>query len=205
MNALAHKPNVLFLIAIRNCGLSSNKKHFKLMFLFNPTKFRRKFLYTLTIHKIDQNGEHWYLPSNNLSKKHYNFRLHNAWQICGKYHREDGPALIHANGLQVWYIMGNVHRDAGPAMIWPNGHRAWYKNNKCHRDDGPAVIHSDGEVEWRKNDKLHRIGGPARVDATGNQWWYKHGAKHRDDGPAVIWVDGEQQWWKNDRHIRSKN
>jgi hypothetical protein len=39
---------------------------------------------------------------------------------CDKYgriHREDGPAMIYANGTEVWYSDGKVHRTDGPAMV----------------------------------------------------------------------------------------
>jgi len=50
----------------------------------------------------------------------------------GKYHREDGPAIIQADGTIEWWLHG-----------------------KCHREDGPAVIRADGRTEWWLQDKLY--------------------------------------------------
>src|ERR1700691_4019715 len=48
----------------------------------------------------------------------------------GKYHREDGPAIIHSDG-SMWYFL----------------------NGLCHREDGPAIIYSQG-VMYYLNDKF---------------------------------------------------
>lgn len=37
----------------------------------------------------------------------------------GKYHREDGPAIIHDN-CKAWYKDGLLHREDGPAIEWDN-------------------------------------------------------------------------------------
>jgi hypothetical protein len=37
------------------------------------------------------------------------------WWLNGKYHREDGPAIEHANGDKEWYLNGKRHREDGPA------------------------------------------------------------------------------------------
>ena len=36
----------------------------------------------------------------------------------GELHREDGPAVIYADGKKVWYINGKLHREDGPALIY---------------------------------------------------------------------------------------
>ncbi len=36
----------------------------------------------------------------------------------GKYHNEDGPAIIWCNGSAEWYINGKKHREDGPALIY---------------------------------------------------------------------------------------
>ena len=66
----------------------------------------------------------------------------------GKIHREDGPALIWADGTIMWYNNGKLHREDGPAVIGSSGMAWWYKNNYYHREDGPAVIWSNGTVEY---------------------------------------------------------
>ena len=37
-----------------------------------------------------------------------------------RYHREDGPALIHVNGDAEYYINGKPHREDGPAYDYPS-------------------------------------------------------------------------------------
>ena len=59
---------------------------------------------------------------------------------------------ILADGEQRWYQHGKFHRNNGPAVIWADGSQYWYQNDKFHRDDGPAVI-ARGEQHWYQNDK----------------------------------------------------
>ena len=47
-----------------------------------------------------------------------------------KLHREDGPAIIHADGSQEWYINNKLHREDGPAIIYANGSQEWWLNGK---------------------------------------------------------------------------
>jgi len=95
----------------------------------------------------------------------------------GERHRDDGPAVIHANGNREWYKNGERHRDDGPAVIHANGNREWYKNGKLHRHDGPAVIYKNGDKEWYKNGKLHRDNGPAIINTNGYKAWWEKGIK----------------------------
>lgn len=40
-----------------------------------------------------------------------------VWRnFLGKLHREDGPAVIDANGTKAFYIDGRLHNDFGPAL-----------------------------------------------------------------------------------------
>ena len=43
---------------------------------------------------------------------------------------------------------GSVHRENGPAIITAQGTRKWVLNGKFHREDGPAIIYSDGVKAW---------------------------------------------------------
>jgi hypothetical protein len=52
------------------------------------------------------------------------------WLLNGKYHREDGPAIIFPDGHQHWCLNDKLHREDGPAVIWPDGSEYWYANNK---------------------------------------------------------------------------
>jgi hypothetical protein len=67
-------------------------------------------------------------------------------------HRENGPAVIHADGTQQWYVNGKWHRTDGPAMIYPDGAQLWYINGDLHRKDGPAYISASGYKEWYVSD-----------------------------------------------------
>jgi len=62
----------------------------------------------------------WFLKTHFLLADHLNFELH----------REDGPAIVWANGTKSWCIDGELHRLDGPAVERPDGTRFWYINNK---------------------------------------------------------------------------
>ena len=47
---------------------------------------------------------------------------------------------------------GKRHREDGPAVIWANGTKSWYMNGKQHREDGPAIERADGSKSWWLND-----------------------------------------------------
>ena len=46
------------------------------------------------------------------------------WEVDGKLHRTDGPAIEYFNGSKEWYIDGKLHRTDGPAIDWANGKMA---------------------------------------------------------------------------------
>ena len=93
-------------------------------------------------------------------------------------HREDGPAIVYANGSKSWYINGKCHREDGPAIVYASGSKTWYLNGKCHREDGPAFEYADGSKEWFINGKYHR-----------------------EDGPAIEYADGRKAWYINDKRL----
>ena len=63
---------------------------------------------------------------------------------------EDGMH-VDEYGNKVWYKDGQYHREDGPAIIWANGTEWWYKNGQRHRLDGPAIEHANGDKGWYKN------------------------------------------------------
>ena len=71
----------------------------------------------------------------------------------GQLHREDGPAIEHADGDKHWFLNDKLHREDGPAIEWANGHKEWWINGKRHRESGPAVEWSDGTKVWYLNGK----------------------------------------------------
>ncbi len=50
------------------------------------------------------------------------------WFVKGKLHREDGPAIEHANGSRYWYLKGECHRICGPAMEFSDGAKYYYQH-----------------------------------------------------------------------------
>jgi hypothetical protein len=66
----------------------------------------------------------------------------------GRLHREEGPALVHANGSVKWYRHGRRHREGAPACVYVNGTRKWYEDGLRHRDGGPAATYPDGRRIW---------------------------------------------------------
>ena len=70
------------------------------------------------------------------------------WKKNGKFHREDGPAVIYYDGSEFWYLNGKLHREDGPAVIYSNGTKEWHLKGERHREDGPAVIDSNGTEVW---------------------------------------------------------
>jgi hypothetical protein len=77
-----------------------------------------------------------------------------TWFLNGKFHREDGPAIIYPNGDKEWYINGVLHRDDGPAIETAFGKiKEWYVNGLLHRVDGPAIEYSNEIKHWCLNGK----------------------------------------------------
>ena len=73
--------------------------------------------------------------------------------VDGKIHREDGPALIYADGKQYYYQNNQLHRTDGPAIIWADGTKFYCQNGEFHREDGPAAIYPNGNKEYWIADK----------------------------------------------------
>ena len=74
------------------------------------------------------------------------------FNLEGKLHREDGPAVERANGDKEHYINGVRHRENGPAIEWANGRKEYYINGELHREDGPAIEYADGSKHYYIND-----------------------------------------------------
>ncbi len=66
----------------------------------------------------------------------------------GELHRENGPAVIMANGTRVWCRNGERHREDGPAIVRADGTQIWYRDGQLHREDGPAIVWADGSEEY---------------------------------------------------------
>ena len=50
------------------------------------------------------------------------------YNVAGRLHRDDGPAVEYATGTKEWWINGELHRDVGPAVIWNDGSKEWWIN-----------------------------------------------------------------------------
>ena len=48
------------------------------------------------------------------------------------------------NGSIFYFLNGKYHREDGPAIIYSDGALGYYLNGKRHREDGPAIIYSFG-------------------------------------------------------------
>jgi len=54
----------------------------------------------------------------------------------GNFHRENGPAIVYANGTKKWFINDELHREDGPAIEWNDGGKEWWiKGNLIYRED----------------------------------------------------------------------
>jgi hypothetical protein len=50
------------------------------------------------------------------------------------------------DGGQQWYKNSELHKDNGPAVICANGNEYWYINGERHRINGPAIILTDVKI-----------------------------------------------------------
>ena len=71
----------------------------------------------------------------------------------GLIHREDGPAMICANGNTIWVQRGVPHRKDGPAAEFANGSKLWLVRGKLHCEDGPAIESVTEGCKYYLNDE----------------------------------------------------
>lgn len=58
------------------------------------------------------------------------------------------------SGYKFWFLNKKYHRINGPAIIHENGSECWYIYNKLHRIDGAAIVYSDQSPDWYLNGDL---------------------------------------------------
>jgi len=75
------------------------------------------------------------------------------YNLEGKLHRENGPAVEYINGDKRYYINDKLQREDGPAIEDLNGDKWYYINGKRHREDGPAIEFVNGSKCYFINDK----------------------------------------------------
>lgn len=119
----------------------------------------------------------------------------------GRYHCEDGPALINRNGCKIWFRHGMLHREGGPAIEYTDGTKKWFFDGKYHRENGPAIENANGDKSWFRHGRLHRDDGPAVFRANGEKRWYVDGRAHRIGGPAVEYPSGVYRWFFYGRRV----
>jgi hypothetical protein len=151
---------------------------------------------------IDLEKEELTIPLGKGSKLKFGPEGLITFMLNGKFHREDGPALI-SYRTQEWYLHGQHHRLDGPA-VEAYEDKEWWINGKRHREDGPAKECENGDQEWYLDGKLHRTDGPAIIDTDGDKSWYIHGSLHREDGPAMELSNGTKKWFLNGKRINSE-
>jgi len=57
------------------------------------------------------------------------------YNLEGKLHREDGPAIEYADGDKSYLINGKRHREDGPAVEYENGNKSYYINDVLLTED----------------------------------------------------------------------
>ena len=68
-----------------------------------------------------------------------------------KYHRDDGPAIIHPNGRQEYWLHGKPHRIDGPAYISVDGTPYWYVDGVDITDQVSAWV-TEHNISWPFDD-----------------------------------------------------
>ena len=139
----------------------------------------------------------------------------------GRFHREDGPAVIIGNRRE-WWINGKRERLDGPAVEDDDiQYRCYYQNNlkkrtdpslptlilknrveyfdsqgRQHKDDGPAVIDPDEGLEvYMKNGKLDRKGNKPAYKSNTLEIYAENGIIGRNGNlPAVIKEDSVEYY-----------
>ena len=88
--------------------------------------------------------------------------------------------IVLPDGAEIWKNdKGEIHRDNGPAILKADGTQVWYDSHRIHRDDGPASIGPRGEF-WYHFGRFHRVDGPAAMYAVGEHQWYLNGVRYID-------------------------
>ena len=66
----------------------------------------------------------------------------------------ESKVKVNSNGDKRWFLNDKLHREDGPAVEHADGDKLWFLNGKIHREDGPAVECTDGTKYWYLNGKL---------------------------------------------------
>ena len=55
---------------------------------------------------------------------------------------------VYDNGDRFWDLNGKRHREDGPAIEWADGSKEWLRHGNRHREDGPAIECSQAGVNY---------------------------------------------------------
>lgn len=58
----------------------------------------------------------------------------------GKFHNENGPAIIRSTGAKKWCINNLLHREDGPAIEYSSGAKEWHYKDKCCGENNDFTI-----------------------------------------------------------------
>ena len=194
---------------------------------------------------IDKDGtKKWYLNGIEYSKKEFEKEIcielkyprtdplgNQVWRNKkGKYHREDGPAVIDKDGTKKWYLNGIRHNLNGPAVIYNDGFKEYWidgeeftkeqfeeiinvdpeeKSEIDYDMDGLPIEKPDGTKKWYFDGTElteEEFYNTPKIDEDGTKRWYnKKGQLHREnDLPAVEMENGYKAWYKNGKRHRLK-
>ncbi len=156
--------------------------------------------------KIQRYFKHGVMTREGDKPSEYNYGDIKYTNEKGETHRENGPAVITADGTEKWYFNGKLHRDGVKPAIYNKNMTLvkFYKNGNIHRDgDLPASV-ENGRTSYYRNGKLHRDGDmPAVIETNGTEIYYKDGNIHRDgDKPAVITKNGVKSYYTNNNRTK---
>ena len=69
------------------------------------------------------------------------------WQLDGRYHREDGPAIELKSGTKIWCFDGEYHRLDGPTIVRGDyGPSGWYIND-CNVTDLITTWSKENDID----------------------------------------------------------
>lgn len=129
----------------------------------------------------------------------------------GKYHRDDGPAILNANGTDDYYFNGFLlSKEQFESIIRNNDIKeikdlkllvpditdekeAYYTSSKSDLSNkkGAYYTSNDRSITFINTERK----GPTYYLYDGSALWYKGKHLHRLDGPAVIEPNQENQYW----------
>jgi len=136
----------------------------------------------------------------------------------GLVHKEDGPAIIKADGTEIYMLEGEVKTEEqfkkqSRYFIHKAQIESGLRRPPRHVAPPPVSTTETGIIENKNlichcvDDILHNENGPAVVYnnekhlMSSYMMYFQHGIKTRDDGPAYISADTEV-WYKNGKIIK---